>query len=287
MIIDGTAIADKIQQELKQVIHGLRSPKPKLAVILVGNHIPSQIYVNRKAKACENVGIELVKLHLDQDITQENLLMQLHTLNEDASVDGILIQLPLPEHINTKHIIDQIAPKKDVDGLHPLNVGKLLVGDEEGFAPCTPLGIKTLLEKSSIDVAGKHVVILGRSNLVGKPTACLLLQNQKGANATVTIAHSRSKNIAELCLLADVLIAAIGKPRFVTAEMVKKGAVVIDVGINKEISLTDSKGYRIVGDVDFENVKDKCSFITPVPGGVGPMTIAMLLSNTLKANSCR
>jgi methylenetetrahydrofolate dehydrogenase (NADP+)/methenyltetrahydrofolate cyclohydrolase len=273
MIIDGKAIANQIQEEIKQKISLLKGRKPCLAVILVGDNPASQIYVNRKAKACESIGILSIQRKFPADFTQEKLIEEVQALSADRAVDGILIQLPLPPHIKSQIVLNHLSPQKDVDGLHPVNVGKLLIGDPTGFAPCTPYGIKVLLERSGIDVSGRHVVILGRSNLVGKPMAALLMQNAPGANATVTIAHSRSKNLKELCKKADIIIAAIGQPKFVTADMVKEGAVVIDVGINK---VADS----IFGDVDFEQVKDKCAFITPVPGGVGPMTIAMLLCNT-------
>lgn len=276
MIIDGKAIANQIQEEIKQNISQLTRRKPCLAVILVGDNPASHIYVGRKTKACESVGMISIQRKFPADLTEAKLIAEVERLNKDSSVDGILIQLPLPPQINAQRVIRYLSPEKDVDGLHPTNVGKLLIGETDGFAPCTPYGVKVMLERSGVDVAGRHVVILGRSNLVGKPMASLLMQNGPGANATVTVVHSRSKNLKELCQQADVLIAAIGHPRFVTAEMVKQGAVVIDVGISK---VED----RIVGDVDFDNVKDKCSLITPVPGGVGPMTIAMLLSNTWKA----
>lgn len=283
MIIDGKAIAAQIQQEIKTEISQFLGRIPCLAVILVGNHLPSQIYVQRKTQACESVGIRSLKQHLPAETTEAELLITLEQLNADPSVDGILIQLPLPPHMNPLTILKCIDPDKDVDGLHPVNAGKLLTGDVSGFVPCTPLGIKVLLERSGVDVCGKHVLVLGRSNLVGKPMAALLMQNAKGANATVTIAHSYTKQVKELCLLADVLIVAMGKAKFITADMVKEGAVVVDVGINKIDNPVSSQGYQIVGDVDFPDVKAKCSLITPVPGGVGPMTIAMLLSNTWKS----
>lgn len=282
MIIDGKAIATQIQNEIKDRVSKINGRKPCLAVVLVGTHPPSQIYVNRKTQACEAAGILSIRKNLPADTSEEALLAEIETLNSDPNVDGILVQLPLPIHINPIRVIHEISPDKDVDGLHPLNAGKLLIGDESGFVPCTPLGIKALLERSDIDVRGKHVVVIGRSNLVGKPIAALLLQNAPGANASVTVMHRYSQHIPEICCHADVVIVAIGKPKFVTADMIKEGAVVIDVGINK-IDASNNQGYQIVGDVDFESVKDKCSFITPVPGGVGPMTIAMLLSNTLKS----
>lgn len=287
MIIDGKAIADQIQLEIQRQVESIQGRKPCLAVILVGNHPASKIYVNRKTQACEAAGILSLRQNLSEDISEQSLLNTLDALNANPDVDGILLQLPLPSHINTAHVLHRISPAKDVDGLHPYNAGKLLMGDTDGFAPCTPLGIKVLLERSGIQVAGRHALILGRSNLVGKPMASLLMQNAPGANATVTIAHSRSSNLKELCLQADILIAAIGSPKFVTADMVKNGAVIVDVGINKIEDLSSAKGYQIVGDVDFENVQEKCAFITPVPGGVGPMTIAMLLNNTVRSYSMR
>lgn len=282
MIIDGVMIAQQIHEEIRQQIAGLVGRPPCLAVVLVGDHPASKIYVQRKTKACAAVGITSIKRELPATLTTDELLQEIDALNRNPTVDGILVQLPLPKQIDTTQVLHQIDPSKDVDGLHPLNSGKLFLGDPSTFIPCTPLGIKVLLERSNIEVAGKHAVILGRSNLVGKPMAAILMQNALGGNATVTVAHSKSADLKKLCLMADVLIAAMGQPQFVTADMVKEGAVVIDVGINK-IADNTSKGYQIVGDVDFDRVKDKASAITPVPGGVGPMTIAMLLSNTLKA----
>ena len=219
--------------------------------------------------------------------TQAEILLEIQKLNADDGIDGILVQLPLPSHVNPYTITLAIDPTKDVDGFHPLNMGRLLQGQTDGFFPCTPLGIKVLLEQSGVEMAGKNVLVIGRSNIVGKPMAAMLMQNTAGANATVTIAHSFTKNIKELSFRADIIIAAIGKPKFVTADMVKEGAIVIDVGTNKIENKDKPSGYQIVGDVDFENVVQKCSLITPVPGGVGPMTIAMLLSNTLRSFQIR
>ncbi|HEV8051273.1 MAG TPA: bifunctional methylenetetrahydrofolate dehydrogenase/methenyltetrahydrofolate cyclohydrolase FolD [Parachlamydiaceae bacterium] len=283
MLIDGKAIAEEIQKELKLFLDKQKGPKPCLAVIIVGDHPPSLIYVNRKTQACAEIGIESIRIALPSDISEEMLIAEIEKLNQNKKVNGILLQLPLPPQINPINILNHISPEKDVDGLHPVNVGKMLIGDKNAFFPCTPHGIKVLLERSNVDVAGKHVLVLGRSNLVGKPMAAILMQNAPGANATVTIAHSRTLNIKNLCLTADIIIAAIGHPKFVTADMVREGTVIIDVGINKIADASQKNGYKIVGDVDFENVKDKCSLITPVPGGVGPMTIAMLLSNTVKS----
>lgn len=283
MLINGKAIAEQIQDELKLKISQLDGRKPCLAVIIVGDNPASKIYVDRKTKACASVGITSIRQELPASTTEHALLEAIEQLNNDTKIDGILIQLPLPAHINPLKITQKIDPSKDVDGLHPTNVGKMLTGDKSAFLPCTPLGVKELLERTGIEVAGKHVLVIGRSNLVGKPMAAILMQSATGGNATVTIAHSRTSNMKDLCLMADILVVAIGQPKFITADMVKKDAIIIDVGINKVNDPSRSCGYSLVGDVDFENVKDKCSFITPVPGGVGPMTIAMLLSNTLKS----
>lgn len=283
MLIDGKLIAKQIQQEIKQVLQGIKTRKPCLAVILVGDHPASTIYVERKAKACEEVGIKSIIKRLPANTTEKTLLDEIEKLNNDHAVDGILVQLPLPPHVNPMNVIEHISPDKDVDGLHPINLGKLFSGNQDSFAPCTPLGVKVMLERSNIEVAGKHALVIGRSNLVGKPMAAILMQSGPGGNATVTVAHSRTVNLKEISRMADIIIAAIGQPKFVTADMVKPGAVVIDVGINKIEDKSKEAGYALVGDVDFDAVKDKCAYITPVPGGVGPMTIAMLLSNTLKS----
>lgn len=283
MIINGSAISKDLQDELKNEIALLPGRKPCLSVILVGEHPASQIYVQRKAAACAYIGITSIEKRLPADISEQDLLCVLDELNTNPLVDGILLQLPLPHHLNVNKALNHISPEKDIDGFHPLNAGKLLIGEQDGFCPCTPLGIKVLLERTGVDVTGKHVVIIGRSNMVGKPMAALLMQNQPGANASVTVLHSRSQNLKEICRTADILIAAIGQPLFVKADMIKEGAVIIDVGINKIANPQLKAGYQIVGDVDFDAVKDKCAFISPVPGGVGPMTIAMLLNNTLKS----
>lgn len=287
MIIDGKKIAAEIQAEIKNEVDRIKGRKPCLAVILVGEHPPSQIYVSRKIQACGVVGILSRKIEMKVTDSEEKILNEIEKLNNDKAVDGILVQLPLPPHIDPSKITLAIDPNKDVDGFHPLNMGRMMEGQTDGFFPCTPYGIKVLLERSQVELSGKHVVVVGRSNIVGKPTAALLMQNAPGANATVTIAHSKTKNLKELCLLADVIIAAIGKPKFITSDMVKEGAVIIDVGTNKIENPSKEKGYQIVGDVDFEPLKEKCSLITPVPGGVGPMTIAMLLSNTLRSFKMR
>ncbi len=273
MIIDGKAIAKEVEDKLFEAVAHIKGQKPALAFILVGEDPASLAYIRMKKKKCQEVGITSIDRELPNDTSEETLLKEIDALNR-SDVDGILVQLPLPKHIRTEKILEAIDPKKDVDGFHPINMGKLLLGESGGFFPCTPYGVSIMLHHAGIDTNGKHVVILGRSNIVGKPLAALLVQKKEWANATVTIAHSATKNLKSLCLSADILVAAMGNPHFVTADMVKEGAVVIDVGINRIEN-------KIVGDVNFENVAPKCSYITPVPGGVGPMTIAMLLSNTL------
>lgn len=280
MILSGKYIADILQKELKEKI-SLNAKKPCLAVILVGSHPASQAYVERKKKACSEVGISSPLYSFPESISEKELLEKINELNCREDVHGILVQLPLPSHIDQNKIMENIHPKKDVDGFHPINMGKLMLGLKGGFIPCTPLGIKTLLERYKIPVSGKHVVIVGRSNIVGKPLAALLMQKEPSCNATVTVVHSQSTNLASITKTADILVAAIGSPRFVKANMIKEGACVIDVGINRE---ENAKGMRLVGDVDFESVEKKCSAITPVPKGVGPMTVAMLLNNTYLAS---
>lgn len=284
MIIDGKKIADEIQEEIKAKIALLPPRPPSLAVVIVGTHPPSQIYVNRKTHACEAVGIHSKKIMMPESTSEKELLAKVKELNEDPAIDGILVQLPLPMHINPTVVTHHISPEKDVDGFNPYNIGKVLIGETDGFLPCTPLGIKVLIDRYSIDISGRHALVIGRSNIVGKPMAALLMQGTPGGNATVTVAHRYSSDLKKYCLQADIIIVAIGQPEFITEEMVKEGAVVIDVGINKIKDPSAKGGYRIVGDVDFPNVAPKCSFITPVPGGVGPMTIAMLLQNTLLAH---
>jgi len=272
-IIDGRKIANEIMKEIGEQIL-LQEKKPGLAFLLVGDNPASQSYVSSKKKACALTGIRSTLLEFPTSIQESQLIKKIEELNRDPLIDGILVQLPLPSHIDEKKIMQAINPKKDVDGFHPLNVGKMLLGDDSALLPCTPLGIKTLLERSAIAVEGKHVVIIGRSNIVGKPLAALLMQKKKGCNATVTICHSQSDHLNEITTSADILVAAIGRPLFIKANMVKPNAVVIDVGIHRQQG-------KIVGDVDFETVFPIASKITPVPGGVGPMTIAMLLKNTL------
>jgi methylenetetrahydrofolate dehydrogenase (NADP+) / methenyltetrahydrofolate cyclohydrolase len=279
--LNGTLIAQKIQEEVRLEVDRLTGRKPGLSVILVGSNPASVTYVTSKQKRCQAVGMASNLIRLDPSITQRELFDRINELNQDPTVDGILVQLPLPTHIDPLQTAMQISPDKDVDGLSPVNMGKLVIGDQSGFIPCTPRGILVLLERSGIGVEGKHVVILGRSNIVGKPLAALLAQKRAGCNATVTLAHSQTRDLAALSSQADILVAAIGIPEFVTPEMVKEGAVVVDVGMNRVEDPSSAKGYRLCGDVQFERVKEKVSAITPVPGGVGPLTIAMLLRNTL------
>ena len=273
-ILDGKAVSLKVKESVKVRADELKKfgVEPTLAVVLVGEDKASQTYVRAKEKACNEYGIKSVAHRLSENTTQNELLALINVLNLDDSIHGILVQLPLPRHIDTNVVLAAIDPRKDVDGFHAVNVGKLVSG-LDGFVPCTPLGVMEILKEYGIDVAGLNAVVIGRSNIVGKPMANLLLN----ASATVTVTHSKTKNLKEICKNADLIVAAIGKPFFLKADMVKDGAVVVDVGINR---LDDG---RLVGDVDFENVAPKCSYITPVPGGVGPMTIAMLLNNTILA----
>ena len=276
-IIDGKDIAEKIREELKPRIAYLSAKnfQPGLAVILVGDNPASQVYVRNKEKACEKLGIASFKYHLPNDARAEEVFDLVETLNQDSRVHGILVQLPLPPQISEKEVLYRISPDKDVDGFHPYNLGRLMIGDPV-FLPCTPWGVQELLLRSQIDVEGKNVVIVGRSNIVGKPLAMILVQKARGANATVSICHTRTPNLSEYTRRADILVAACGVPEMIKGDMVREGVVVIDVGINKI-------GDRLVGDVEFESVSRKASCITPVPGGVGPMTIAMLMANTVKA----
>lgn len=282
-IIDGKQTSEEIKGELKSRITKLRQKgiTPGLATVLVGEDPASRVYVNIKIKTCEKLGINSFHYHLPAATSQPELIALVNELNMNTGVHGILVQVPLPSHINETQVLLSIDPKKDVDGFHPFNVGKMVIGEAD-FLPCTPAGIQQLLLRSGCETEGKHVVIVGRSNIVGKPIANILVQKQPGANATVTICHSRTPDIGEHTLKADILIAAIGKPGFVTAGMVKPGAVVIDVGTNQVGTTSEGKSV-LAGDVAFEEVKEKAAAITPVPGGVGPMTIAMLMVNTVKA----
>ena len=284
-LIDGKQIAQQVHVETRAAVETLKAKgiTPGLAVVLVGDDPASRSYVRSKDKMSKELGIHSVKHELPATTTQEELIALIGQLNADPAIHGILVQSPPPRHIDEAAVIAAIDPRKDVDGFHPVNVAKLALDDPSGFVPCTPLGCQRLLLASGIDPAGKHAVVLGRSMIVGKPMALLLMAKGKGGDATVTVVHSRSRNLAELTRQADILVAAIGRPGFVKAEHVREGAVVIDVGINRVEDPSAAKGYRIVGDVAFDEVAPKCAAITPVPGGVGPMTIAMLMANTVKA----
>ncbi|MBQ9542507.1 MAG: bifunctional methylenetetrahydrofolate dehydrogenase/methenyltetrahydrofolate cyclohydrolase FolD [Ruminococcus sp.] len=273
-IIDGKAVSAQVKEEIRQEVKALKAKGVEigLAVVIVGDDPASQVYVKNKEKACETVGFNSYKYALPAETTEEELLALVDKLNKDDKVDGILVQLPLPKHLDDKIIINNIRPDKDVDAFHPVNVGKIMIGDYS-FLPCTPAGVMELIKSTGTDVAGKECVVIGRSNIVGKPQAMLLLHQ----NGTVTITHSKTKNLKEVCARADILVAAVGRAKMVTADYIKEGAVVIDVGMNR-----DENG-KLCGDVDFEDCKEKAGYITPVPGGVGPMTIAMLMKNTLTA----
>ena len=281
-LIDGKAIAAEIRAALAKDVEGLKASgvTPCLAAVLVGEDTASKAYVGTKEKACATVGMKSVLYTPPSDVSEASLIELIRSLNEDHSVHGILVQLPLPSHIDAGKVIEAVAPEKDVDGFHPLNVGRLVIGLDT-FKPCTPAGIVELILRSGLPLAGQHVVIVGRSNIVGKPLMNILVQ--KGCDATVTLCHSRTWDLEVLTRQADILIAATGQPNLITADMVKPGAAVIDVGINYVDDLTDPRGYRLVGDVDFEAVREVAGAITPVPGGVGPMTVAQLLVNTVKA----
>ncbi|MBT8042256.1 MAG: bifunctional methylenetetrahydrofolate dehydrogenase/methenyltetrahydrofolate cyclohydrolase FolD [Pontiella sp.] len=281
-IIDGKQIAADIREELRAEVAGLKGKGivPGLGVILVGDDPASQSYVSAKEKACENIGIYSDDNRLPADTTEEELLALVNRMNDDPKINGILVQLPLPKHINESAVLLAVDPDKDVDGFHPMSVGKMMIG-EETFLPCTPHGVVQMLIRSGVETSGAHVVVVGRSNIVGKPVANMLLQKKEGANATVTLCHTRTKDLGYHTRQADIIIAASGWPNTVTADMVKESAVVIDVGVNRVEDASRERGYRLVGDVDFDAVKEKASMITPVPGGVGPMTITMLLYNTV------
>ncbi len=279
-LIDGNAIAESIIEELTVEVGALPGKKPVIAVIRVGEDPASVSYVRKKEKTAHRIGIGS-RLHiLPEDVSKEALFAQIDALNADPDVNGILIQAPLPKHIDETETFNRVLPGKDVDGFNTVNIGKLCQEDRSGFVACTPAGIVQLIERSGIETQGKHVVVLGRSQIVGKPAALLMVRKAVSGNATVTICHSRTQNLAEITRQADVLIAAIGRPNFVTGEMVKEGVAVIDVGINRVEDGSRKSGYRLVGDVDFDAVAPKASQITPVPGGVGPMTVAMLMHNT-------
>lgn len=283
-IIDGKKISSEIRAEAakKASLLAGRGVIPGLAVILVGDNPASISYVTAKEKACAEVGIRSFPVRLPREASQEELLRHISAFNSNPDVHGILVQLPLPEHIDESAVISAISPEKDVDGFHPANVGKMLLG-EDAPLPCTPHGIIELLVRCGVETSGKHAVVIGRSNIVGKPVACLLMRRKPGPNATVTVCHTGTKNLAEYTRCADIVIAAAGRPGTVTADMIKDGAVVIDVGVNRIPDQSRKSGFRLVGDVDFQSVAPKASLITPVPGGVGPMTIAMLMDNTVKS----
>lgn len=284
-LLDGRITADQIRKELAAaVIERKKAGKkiPHLAAILVGNDGGSLTYVGAKVKACEQIGFESTLIRYDDTVPEEILLAKVKTLNEDKSIDGFIVQLPLPPHIDEMKITQAIDPKKDVDGFHPVNLGKMVL-NLPGFLPATPAGILELLKRNNIPTEGKNCVIIGRSNIVGTPLSIMLGRNTNPGNCTVTLAHSKTENLAEICQKADILIAAIGQPQFVTADMVKEGAVIIDVGTTRIEDKSRARGWRLIGDVKFDEVSEKASFITPVPGGVGPMTIASLMINTLKA----
>jgi methylenetetrahydrofolate dehydrogenase (NADP+)/methenyltetrahydrofolate cyclohydrolase len=284
-VIDGIRISSEIKQELAiQVIERKAQGKkiPHLAAILVGNDGASMSYVNAKVKACEEIGFESTLIRYDSSVSEEILLAKVLALNIDKSIDGFIVQLPLPPQIDEMKITQAIDPSKDVDGFHPQNLGNMVVS-LPGFLPATPMGILELIKRMKIETEGKNCVIIGRSNIVGMPLSIMLGRNSYPGNCTVTLAHSKTKNLSEVCLNADIIIAAIGQPNFIKADMVKKGAVVIDVGTTRVEDSSRERGWRLVGDVDYENVAPLCSYISPVPGGVGPMTIASLMMNTLKA----
>jgi len=285
-IIDGKAISQQIRSELKCEVEELikHGVKPGLGVILAGDNPASQIYVRNKERACEKIGIYTLTKRLPAEISEGDLLSEIEQWNRDSSIHGILVQLPLPKHIDEHRVIESVAPEKDVDGFHPYSVGKMVLGTPR-FLPCTPAGIQELLLRSEVPTDGKHVVIVGRSNIVGKPLCNILLQKAKGANATVTVCHTGTPDISHFTRQADILIVAAGRPEVVKGDMIKENAVVVDVGVNRVDDATQERGYRIVGDVEFESARQVARAITPVPGGVGPMTIAMLLRNTVMA--CR
>jgi len=284
-LIDGNAVGKEMRAELALEIDALqrRGLTPGLAVVLVGDNAASQVYVRMKGKACDEAGLYHETIKLPRETSEAELLALVERLNADPKIHGILVQLPLPPQIDSRRVLHRVDPRKDVDGFHPENVGKVSVGDPTGFRPATPYGVQQLLVRSQVDTTGCHAVIVGRSNIVGRPMAALLLQDGPGGNATVTVCHSRTRNIGDVTRQADILIVAIGKPEFVTGDMIKPGAVVIDVGVNRVDDPTRRQGYRLVGDVLFAQAKHVASAITPVPGGVGPMTITMLLHNTVQA----
>lgn len=285
VLLDGKKLSEELKLEIAKEVEQLVAAggkQPHLAAILVGNDGGSLTYVGHKVKSCDQVGFKSTLLHFEDTITEEALLAEVKKLNDNADVDGFIVQLPLPKHINPDKVIMSIDPKKDVDGFHPVNVGKVTLG-LPAYVSATPLGITKILERYNIETAGKHCVVIGRSNIVGRPMSILMSGQGKTGNATVTVCHSRTQNLKEITLQADIIIAALGKPGFLTGEMVKPGAVVIDVGTTRVADTTSKNGWRLKGDVNFDEVAPKCAAITPVPGGVGPMTVVSLLLNTLKA----
>ena len=282
-ILDGKKLSVELKEEIKQEVADIISKggkQPHLAAVLVGNDGASETYVNSKVKSCEQVGFKSTLLRFDADISEEKLLQEVQNLNDNADIDGFIVQLPLPSHISEDKVTEAVAPEKDVDGFHPVNVGRMVIG-LPAFVSATPAGIIEMLKRYNIDTQGKHCVVVGRSNIVGKPMSILMAQKSEYANATVTLCHSRTSNMAEITKQADILIVALGVPDFITADMVKPGAVVIDVGITRVKSDKTKSGWKLKGDVNFDDVAEKCSYITPVPGGVGPLTIVSLLRNTL------
>lgn len=283
-IIDGNLISNQIKEEIKDSVTKLVNEgkkRPHLAAVLVGMDGASQTYVGHKVKSCEQVGFESTLVTLDENTTEETLISKIHELNNNDAIDGFIVQLPLPKHIYADKILLEIKASKDVDGFHPINFGRMCL-NLPAYIPATPMGIMTLIERYKIETKGKHCVVIGRSNIVGRPMS--ILMSRAGIDCTVTLCHSRTSNLQEECRRADIIIAALGKPNFVIKDMVKPGAVIIDVGITRVEDSSKKSGYRIAGDVDFENVKDLCSYITPVPGGVGPMTVVSLMLNTLQAS---
>ena len=283
-ILDGKKTADEIRSELRTAIEALKSNgcTPRLTVVLVGDNAASRIYVNMKTRACDAIGLASDTISMPAETGQAELLGVIEGLNTNSAVHGILVQLPLPSHIDEDTILQSVSPDKDVDGFHPINRGKLVMGMDT-FLPCTPFGVQQLLLRNGIEISGKHVVIVGRSNIVGMPLSTMLLQKQAGANATVTVCHTGTKDLASFTKQADILVAAVGRPEVITGWMVKEGVIVVDVGVNRVDDPDSEKGYRVVGDVEFASVSLKARAISPVPGGVGPMTIAMLIYNTVKA----
>lgn len=284
-IIDGTAIGRQIREELKAEVAELRKRGvvPGLTVVLVGEDPASHVYVRMKGKAADELGMKSDTIRLPADTPERELLALLDRLNADRAVHGILVQLPLPGHMDSSKVLLRMMPEKDVDGFHPVNVGKLVIGDHTGFRPCTPAGVQELLIRSGADPGGKHVVVVGRSLIVGRPVANILMQKEKGANATVTVAHTGTRDLADITRQGEILVVAAGRPEVITGDMIRPGAVVIDVGVNRVEDPKAEKGYRLVGDVKFSEAKEVASKITPVPGGVGPMTIALLMRNTVQA----